>query len=302
MMKKLSLAVLAVGLMASTASADVTSYTLNQVNHTLGTPRTGPNGTAFIPIEALDGGRGDGGRSGTHGYDAYPSVLGGLGQPTICVPYNGTSCTFGTWAYFDWRNTLGTGVAQWGDDIHGYQGTQMNHVQYGFLDVGTFTGTHTLRHTIKIYDMFPASGSHGTVTAIITKGVLYTSLQVTYTLTNTGNAAYSVELFFPTVNLLSDSMWVKFNDVPNHSTYWLTGGRPGVPGNFSHNGLVYSDKTPSTIYPYGLNLWVPIYYLYTPGGLVGANIALALGIPEPATISVLALSGLFVLRRRRVRA
>ena len=58
-MKKFGLAVLAVGLMASTVSADVTGSTLTEIPGTFGAPNINIDlGVESIAIESLDGVRG----------------------------------------------------------------------------------------------------------------------------------------------------------------------------------------------------------------------------------------------------
>jgi hypothetical protein len=280
-MKQLSLAVLAVGLIATTASADVTSSSITAHPGTFGTPNVN-GGVESIAIESLEGGRSTPYTLGSEGYDNWPSFLGGAGAHSL------PGGTPGTFAFYRWNNP----TAQWGDDVHGYVGGSMDHLHYGFLDVPTVPGTHIASHTIKIFDMVPPSAGHSPPT--FTNGVQYTSLVVTYTLTNSVNAFYTATISFPQVALISDSMWVDFSD-PANNTFWLTGGRPTIAPNYSHPGIVYA--------PPGFNYFVYYPYLTTGyGAPLNANIGMALGIPEPVTISFLALSGLLVLRRRRVRA
>ncbi|MCP4250822.1 MAG: hypothetical protein GY778_27605, partial [bacterium] len=221
-MKKMGLAVLALGLIATAASAEVTSVNLHQIPGTYGTPSVDTvNGVSSVAIESLDDGRIPY-QLGTEGYDNWPSVLGGAGSPSVCV---GTSCTVGTWAYFRWTNT----DLQWGDDIHGYIGSSMDHLHYQFLALGA-TAPRTVQHTIQIYDMFPPSASHGTAIGVVTMGMMYTSMHVTYTYTNTLNAAFAATVAFTPVVLNSDSMWVSFRETGSN-TYWLTGGRPTIAPN-----------------------------------------------------------------------
>ncbi|MCH7813194.1 MAG: hypothetical protein IID40_04145, partial [Planctomycetes bacterium] len=262
-MKKICLAVLAVGLIATTASADVTGSNVTRVDGTFGAPTTnidaGPLSVDVITIESLDGGRNIPYALGTEGYDNWPSVFGGAGAASICV-FGGTCTSLGgaaTFLYVRWGGPSGA-FAQWGDDVHGYIGPSMNHIHYGFFDTGG-TAPHIATHTIKIYDMFPPSAPHGPVTSLITKGVLYTSLVVTYSLPSSN--AFNATVSFPTVALLSDSMWVKFQDVSG-TTFWLSGGVPTIAPNYSHPGLTYTIK-----YPYGApyNEFVGVPYFYFTG-------------------------------------
>lgn len=290
-MRKVVIALALVGLMAAPASAGLAN--LNQIPGTFSAPAAMPDGSEVIGIESLQPGEGIPYTLGAEAYDNWPSILGGAGSGGVF------GISLGTFAFFRW----GFQPSQWGDDIHGIIGNQLTHVHYGFLDIAGGTQPHTSMHSIKIYDMSPPSTTHGTVTATVFKGALLASVPVTYTLANTGNAFFTATITFPTINLPNSSVWIKFGN-DQAQTFWLTGGFPTIAPNSSHDGLTRTIKDyPTTAGYYTYNTWFPLSYLTTTNGTpLAANISVALGIPEPMTIGLLAIGGLACLRRRRARA
>ena len=78
-------------------------------------------------------------------------------------------------------------------------------------------------------------------------------------------------------------------------TFWLTGTIAG--NGFSHLGLGYGFAMPATSYWYGFPGAPPPGYL---AAGTAANVSVAIsGVPEPATIGLMALAGVVVLAWRR---
>jgi len=282
-MRKVLLGVAALGLVA-TAWAGPTRIDPGQVHLT---PLTGSvtnsfsngnvSGFQFQP----DPGQAIGGqRFGVHVYDNIPTWLGGTGTPGSTV-----AGLPATWLYVDWVST----TAAWGDDLHGMVPSGVvTHMTYIYFNsVGTST------HLIKFAGMTPPSNSHSANTipttlvspiASFLVGPLPFSTAGGFIVTITGLSIH-----------VSTAAWVSLNDPMGAGawqSFWLTGGIPGI--GSSHDGVLW--HTVYSGYPY----WVPGPFLFIPPTVaVHANVVLGLGIPEPATISALALAGLLVLRRRR---
>lgn len=214
-------------------------------------------------------------------YDNIPSAWGGGGVPAGYGTLEGSTG-------IRWNNG-----SPMGDDLHdlGVSST-FTHVHYGCI---MYTGTYT--HQISVYDMDPPSVTHGTTTTPVTRGPLIFQTTVAWISTSPSWYLLDVSALAP-IHLQTGSVWIDLYD-PTNATYWRMGQTPGTYGT-SHEGLTID--LPTGFGGSSIN-WVPGPFGWTSGSvttlIVAANLGVALGTPEPATIGLLALGGLALLRRRR---
>ena len=267
-------------------------------------------GTTITPMQGTLGNPFNNGM--VHGW-SWNGAQGGSAGPLIGNLYdniltiNGGAATAGSWgpfgdipgtqAFLDWVGTQ----AQWGDDLHGLAGPAhggptavITSIRYGYMNT-----LATATHTIQIYDMIPPSADHPP-TANAQFGDQLLSLVLpgfptgTAIVTVTGLSVH-----------VASALWIKFGEsgLGFPGTRWLTGGIGNGVGT-THFGVLYDNKN-----YYGPGL--PLHY-FVGGKLlcgyschyfyVANNTQIALSgfiLPAPATIGLLGLGGLVILRRRR---
>ena len=266
-----------VGLLVAPAMADVTtsatrmpgSYEAIDAGGGVDAIRYVPDGSASGRAVPRDGAI----------YDNVPTFWGGRG-------------TYGTGAspYWGARRWIST-TAAWGDDLHDITcGPSMSvtFIQYGAYQLAA----GTVSHVINLYT--GASLDYGPTTTLISlPSAPFATYTPAYNITAPGYWLLNMTLDVP-LHLTSNSMYVSYLD-PAYTTYWLTGGNPGIGTSF--DAVLYDVA--GTPFAY----WVPGPFIDTSGGVETgrshANIGMVLGIPEPTTIALLGLSGLFALRRRK---
>lgn len=313
-MRRLILSSLAFGLMASPVLAGATSN-ITPIPGTLG--GSFADGKSQGLIFQADQPQGPPGPP-RNLYDNIPTALGGTSDPGTFGVFPNTHQ--GMYSFRRW----GTGGGdpydpQWGDDIHelsvgGGGPANITNIWYAYALSGVSAGSHV----IKIYDMFPASGTHGQENfQPINKGPLLSSI-VVQSLPGSGAFINTVQLSQP-LQLPHSSIWIKFEDLEPgvHDTFWYTGGNPGV--GASNKGITYTVKGtynvtfggnpyvigPSnsfiggTAFTYLTGMGTAETYYYQMNMVLGLN---GFHVPAPAVISLLGLGGLVTLRRRRVRA
>ena len=218
---------------------------------------------------------------GTAVYDNIPTFWGGTATPGAAMPYAGNP----TWSAYRWVST----VAAWGDDLHGLPpSANVTQMSYGCL----LQATGPVQHVIKLYDHTNPSYNYGTATVVVDKGALLTQMTLSYSITTTG--WYLLGVAGMSTHLPQTGAWVSFLD-PAYTTYWLTGGAPGI--GSSDEGVLYDYMSSVLAY------WVPgpLYgtQLGLPYSTTHANVGVHLEVPEPGTIGLMVLAGLAALYRRR---
>lgn len=231
-----------------------------------------------------------GGLSGLKG----PGALAGGSQIIYDNKVTGNTATQSNW---DWGGAL---VYAWADDIHFKQndtaGWVITALNYAYVNNGdgptntiTGDGSFTVTHTIRIYDMVPPSGTHGSATVLDLGAQLGTIIVPSLAGTGTQISVLVTGLSIQ----VGHAAWISFDEsVPNGGrTFWLTGGVPNT--GSSHDQLGGFDGAAGVYfsYPYPLAAY----------GVVG-NIAMTVSgfkVPGPSVIALLGLSGLATLSRRR---
>ena len=215
-----------------------------------------------------------GGLSGPNG-----GLLAGGSQ----VIYNNMN-DLGTQSNWDWNNPS----YAWGDDIHfkdnDTQGWVITALNYAYLNQGL--GQNTVTHTVIIYDMDPASGSHtaGTISALPVLSIINLPSLA-------GTGAFTVLITGLSIEV-GHAVWISLDETPGNAgrTFWTTGGTPGT--GDSHDTLLYSNLAGGFFYIVNAPL----------GGDPLGNMAITVSgykIPGPSVIALLGLSGLVTLSRRR---
>jgi hypothetical protein len=245
---------------------------------------------------------GDGLRDGTLIYDNIPFFWGGAGG------YAGYG-TLETWIGYRF-----TGLP-WGDDLHGLPASStVTFMEYGFLLTGISvppggSTVVTKAHRVRMFDMVSPSATHtlgyfpyGAKLADFTATYQFTITNPTTATANKTHAWYHLTAGVPDVHLPSTALWLSLDTMGAASPgYWLVGGAPGI-GSTQDGNSAYIAPSPPT-YPNPTGYFVPGPAVLTTGGvttgIVARNLTVALGIPEPGTIALLAISGLAILRRRR---
>ena len=223
-------------------------------------------------------------------FDAAFGGLGGLKGGALAAgsqiiyenPVTGNTVTQQNW---DWVSP----DYAWGDDIHFKEndtlGWVITAINYAYVNQGF--GQFTVTHTIVVYDMDPASGSHtpGTISALPVLGIINIPSLA-------GTGAFTAVITGLSIEV-GHAAWISFDESPGNAgrTFWTTGGTPTT--GDSHDALLYSNLTGGFFYIVG----GPFGYGYTPG-----NVAMTVSgykIPGPSVIALLGISGLVTLSRRR---
>jgi hypothetical protein len=218
-------------------------------------------------------------------YDNMPTFWGGTATPGAAMPYAGNP----TWIGYRWNSTQ----AAWGDDLHmeNFPSENVCHITYGALLQATGTVNHTIR--LYTYGVSP-SYCYPESTVVVTKGTPLTAFTVHWTITATGWYQLGIDIPAGTVHLPNNGAWISFRD-PANTTFWLTGGNPGI--GSSCEGVLYDYMGSVAAY------WVPGPFYFTslgmPYGTAHGNVACDIWVPEPGTIGLMALAGLAALYRRR---
>ncbi len=223
----------------------------------------------------------------------FDPAFGGFGSPNGGAlagsqiiydnPITGNAKTQSNW---DWVSP----DYAWGDDIHfkdnDTAGWVITAINYAYLNQGA--GQNTVTHTVLVYEMDPASGSH--LTGTITGGLPVLSVINLPSLAGTG--PFTVSITGLSIQA-GHAVWIALDENPGNAgrTFWLTGGTPT--GGFSHDTLLYSSLTGGFFYIVNDPL---------AGDVPLGNIAITVSgykIPGPSVIALLGLSGLVTLSRRR---
>ncbi len=217
--------------------------------------------------------------------------FGGLGSPnggalagSQVIYENKVTGNTATQSNWDWTAP----DYAWGDDIHfkdnDTAGWVITALNYAYLNQGK--GQFTVTHTVVIYEMDPASGSHkaGTIAPLPVLSIINIPSLA-------GTGAFTVSITGLSIQA-GHAVWITLDESPGNAgrTFWLTGGTPNT--GFSHDTLLYSNLDGGFFYIVNLPL----------GGDPLGNIAVTVSgfkIPGPSVIALLGLSGLVTLSRRR---
>lgn len=279
-MKKL-LAATAAACLAAPALGDV-SVNVTPIAGTanfLGTNGNGQvSGYTYQMLDGLGGAAG-----GTEAWDNLFSTTPG----TAAFPV--------TYAFVDWTST--TNTVGWSDDVGGASGEVVNHLHYLYLNT-----TETSDHRIEIW-------TNGGAPVQTTQFASYNAGNLARVIDlpsmPSGSSAFLVTVSFTSLTLGANN-WVSFYDGitggggAEASTFWGSGGIPGIGTSVKGVGLQYTAfptgyfYTPLLAYPSYAG-----YFYFGPSTFVAGNINMALGVPGPGAIGVLAAAGLVSLRRRR---